>query len=193
MRDQGHWLHNFLTEDPCEAQVKRAQKIMGLEICVLEAQDDVFDETSGTPTNPAVNSGENATDEDIVAPEVTEELNRLKTQGRAHNAPTVDQLMPLRNVYSQKPNAQISDRMVAEGRERELSTQCSQDALFVILRTALRPGTKMVRGRFVDDMKKRWCPEQVHGGRGGKRLEARRTRTLALKASRDDCQSCCNT
>ena len=41
---------------------------MGLEICVLEAQDDVYDETSGTPTNPAETSGENA-------PEVTEELN----------------------------------------------------------------------------------------------------------------------
>ena len=66
-------------EDPCEAQVKRARTIMGLEICVLEAQDDVYDEISGTPTNTET-SGENATDEDVVAPEVAEELNRL---GRA--------------------------------------------------------------------------------------------------------------
>ena len=42
---------------------------------------------------------------------------------------------------------------MAEGREKELSTLCSQDALFVIPRTALRLGTKTVRGRYVDDMK----------------------------------------
>ena len=68
-------------EDPCEAQVKRAKTIMGLEICVLEAQEDVYDETLGTPTNPVETSGENATDEDVVAPEGTDELNRLKTLG----------------------------------------------------------------------------------------------------------------
>ena len=43
--------------------------------------------------------------------------------------------------------------MVAEGRERELATLCSQDALFVIPRTALRLGTKMVRDKFVDDIR----------------------------------------
>ena len=32
-------------EEPCTAQVKRVKTIMGLEICVLEAQDDVYDET----------------------------------------------------------------------------------------------------------------------------------------------------
>ena len=52
---------------------------MGLETCVLEAQDDVHDKTLGTPTHPTENFGENATDEDIAAPEVTEELNRLKS------------------------------------------------------------------------------------------------------------------
>ena len=61
--------------------------------------------------------------------------------------------MPLRYVYSQKTNERLDDRMVAEGRERELSTRCSQDALFGIPRTALRPGTNMIRGRFVDDKK----------------------------------------
>ena len=106
---------------------------MGLEICVLEAQDDVYDETAGTPTNPAETSGEKkATDEDVVAPEVTEELNRLKTLGRAHKTPSVDELLPLRYVYIQKTNERLDDRMVAEGRERELSTLCSQDALFAI-------------------------------------------------------------
>ena len=58
-------------EDSCE----RPQTNMALEMCVLEAKDDVYDETPGTPTNPAEASGENATDEDVVAPEVTEELN----------------------------------------------------------------------------------------------------------------------
>ena len=86
-------------------------------------------------------------------PEVTEELNRLKTLDRAYKALSVDQLMPLRYVYSEKTNERLDDQMVAEGPERELSTPCSQNALFVIPRRPLRPSTKMVRGRFVDDMK----------------------------------------
>ena len=68
---------------------------------MLEAQDDVYDETPGAPTNPAETSGENATDEDVVAPEVTEELNRLKTLIRGYKDPSVHHLMPLRYVYSQ--------------------------------------------------------------------------------------------
>ena len=123
-------------EDPCAAQVKRAKTIMGLEICVLEALDDVFDEPPETPTNLAGTPGENETDEDVVSPEVTEKL-----------------LMPRTFVYSQKTNEQLDKRIVAEGRERELGALCSQNALFVIPRTALSPGTEMVRGRFVDDMK----------------------------------------
>ena len=47
---------------------------------MLEAHDDVYDESLGTPTNPAQTPGENATDEDVVAPEVTEELNRQSLQ-----------------------------------------------------------------------------------------------------------------
>ena len=39
-------------EDPCAAQVKRAKTIMGLEMCVLEALDDVFDEPPETLTKP---------------------------------------------------------------------------------------------------------------------------------------------
>ena len=133
-------------EDPCVTQVKWAKTIMGLEICVLEALDDVFDEPPETPTNLAGTPGENETDEDVVSPEVTEELNRVKMLGRLCTAPTVDELMPRTFVYSQKTNEQLDKRMVAEGRERELGALCSQNALFVIPRTALRPGTKMVRG-----------------------------------------------
>ena len=40
-------------EDPCEAQVKRAKTGMGLGISILEAQDDVYDKTQRTPTNPS--------------------------------------------------------------------------------------------------------------------------------------------
>ena len=58
-------------EDSCEAQVNRAKTIMGVEICVLEAHHDVH-ETPRTLTKRAETSGENATHEDVVAPEVTE-------------------------------------------------------------------------------------------------------------------------
>ena len=126
---------------------------MGLEICVLEALDDVFDEPAETPTNLAGALGENETDEDVVSSEVTEELNRLKTLGRPYTPPSADELMLRTFVYSQKTKEQLDKRMVAEGRERELGALCSQGALFVIPRTALSPGTKMVRGRFVDDVK----------------------------------------
>ena len=107
-------------EDPCAAQVKRAKTIMGLEKYVLEALDDVFDEPPETPTNLAGTLGENETNEDVVSPEVTEELNRLKTLGRPYTAPSADELMPRTFVYSQKTNEQLNRRMVAEGREREL-------------------------------------------------------------------------
>ena len=112
-----------------------------------------FNEHPETPTNLAGTPGENETDEDVVSPEVTEELNRLKTFGRPYTAPSADELMPRTFVYSQKTNEQLDKRMVAEGQERQLRALCSQNALFVIPRTALSPGTKMVRGRFVDDMK----------------------------------------
>ena len=159
------------------AQAKRAKTIVGLEMRALEAQHDIY------TTNPAENSGEKATDEDIVAPGVTEELNRLKSMGRACKAPSVDQLTPPRSVYSQKTKERLDDRMVAEGLERELATPCSQDAVFVIPRTALRRGTKIVRGRLVDDTKKvvsragSWRPRwrETHGVHAG---------TPALKALR---------
>ena len=106
-------------EDPCAAQVKRAKATMGLEICVLEALDDVFDKPPETPTNLAGAPGENETDEDVVSPEVTEELNRLKTLARPYTAPSADELMPRTFVYSQKTNEQLDKRMVAEGRDRE--------------------------------------------------------------------------
>ena len=119
----------------------------------LKAQHDVYDDTTEELTNLVETSGETATDEDAVSPEVTGELDRLKALGRPYKAPTVEELMPRGPVNSQKTNEQLDARMVAEGRERELSTLCAQDALFVIPRTALRPGNKTARRRFVDDMK----------------------------------------
>ena len=132
-------------EDSCEAQVQRAKTIMGLELCVVETQDDVCDDATAEPTNLTQTSGENTMDEGAVSPEVARELDRLKTLGRAYRAPIVEELMPRGPVYSQKTNEQLDGRMVAEGRELELSTLCAQDALFVIPRTALRLGTKTVR------------------------------------------------
>ena len=43
--------------------------------------------------------------------------------------------------------------LVAEGREKELTTLSGQNALSVIPRSAVQRGTKTVRGRFVDNMK----------------------------------------
>ena len=130
-------------EDSCGAQVKRSGSVR------LEAH--VFDDATWKLTNVDETSGEFVTDEDVVLPEVTEELNRLKMLGSPFRAPTVDELMLRGHVYSQTTHERLDDRMVAEGRGRELSTLCAQDAL--IPRTALRLGTKTVKGRFVDDMK----------------------------------------
>ena len=82
-------------EDSGEVHVKRAKTIMCLEICVLVAQDDVYNEAPGAPTNVAETFDDNTTDdEDVVAPEMTKELIRLETLGRPYRAPTVDELMP---------------------------------------------------------------------------------------------------
>ena len=171
-------------EDSCEAQVKRA-RTMGLDVCVLEAQDDVYDEAAETPTNLAGVSGVNTTDEDVVGPEVTEELNRLKLLGRPYTAPTADELMPREPVYSQRTNERLDDRMVAEGHERELATLCEQDALLVIPRTALRPDTKTVRGRFVDDMKNDRVKSRFVAAEGARDVRHDvYAGTLALKALR---------
>ena len=75
----------------------------GSGICVLEAHDDVYDETLGTPMNPAETSGENATDEDVVALEVTQKMNRLKTLGTALKAPSDDELMLRGTCTARKP------------------------------------------------------------------------------------------
>ena len=48
------------------AQVKR-NTIMGLEVCVLEAQDDVYDDATWKPTNVDETSGEFVTDEDATS------------------------------------------------------------------------------------------------------------------------------
>ena len=48
-------------EDSCEAQVKRAKTTMGLDVCVLEAQHDVYDKAAGKSTNLARMSGVSTT------------------------------------------------------------------------------------------------------------------------------------
>ena len=61
--------------------------------------------------------------------------------------------------------------MVAKGRERKLSMLCSKDALFMI---PTEDGSAS-RGSW-QVHEEGSCQEQVRGGRGGKRCEARRTR-----------------
>ena len=125
---------------------------MGLEICVLEATDDVFDPLSGWQ-NPVEDPGKPLDGEDDVPLEVTRELDRLKLLGRAYQAPSASELLPRRDVHSQKTDEVLDPVLVAEGRERELITLCNQGALFVIPKSAVKHGTKTVRGRFVDNMK----------------------------------------
>ena len=50
-------------------------------------------------TNLGGMSGVSTTDEDVAAPEVTEELNRLKLLGRQFTAQTANELMPRAPVY----------------------------------------------------------------------------------------------
>ena len=106
---------NRTLEKPCTTPSKRAKRIMGLEICVLEASDDVFD--SGWPQpNPRENPGETGSDE-----------ARQKA----------DEQLPKRDVYGMKPSDLLHSRLAVEGRARELSTLCGQNALFVIPRSQL--------------------------------------------------------
>ena len=48
--------------------------------------------------------GEHATDEVVAAPEVTEELNRLKTFGGSYREPIVDEAMPRGHVQPEDRN-----------------------------------------------------------------------------------------
>ena len=68
---------------------------------MLEAPDDVYDEAAGIATNLTETCGEYAANEDFAAPEVTEELNRLKTFRRSYREPIIDETMPRGHVYSQ--------------------------------------------------------------------------------------------
>ena len=89
-------------EDSCEAQVKRARTIMGLDMCVLLARDDTYGEAAGTMTNLTETCGVSATGENVAAPEATYEPNQLKTFGGWRGEPTVDDTIPRGYVYSQK-------------------------------------------------------------------------------------------
>ena len=60
------------TEELDTTARKRAETIMGFEICVLEATGDVFDPSSGwQQPRFAKNLGEASSDEDDVPPEVS--------------------------------------------------------------------------------------------------------------------------
>ena len=118
-------------EDSCEAQVKRERTIIGLDVCVLEAPDDVYDEAAGITTNLTETCGEYAADEDFAAPEVTEELNRPKTFGRSYREPIVDETMRRGHVYSQKTET-VRGRLVDDlkndrGKSRFVAAKLARD------------------------------------------------------------------
>ena len=85
------------TEEPCVTPSKRVKTIMELEICVLEAMDDVFVPIPGGTS--CANSGELISDDDDVPPDVTHELDRLKAVGTPYQALSVDELVPKRDVF----------------------------------------------------------------------------------------------
>ena len=90
------------TEASYEARIKQTRTIMGLDMCVLEAPDDDYDEAAGTTTNLTETCGESATGENVAAPEATYGPNRLKTFGGWRGEPTVDDTIPRGYVHSQK-------------------------------------------------------------------------------------------
>ena len=100
--------------------------------------------------------------------------------------------MPRGHVYSQKTHERAgTTEWWQKVRERELSTLCAQDALFVIPRTALRPGTKTVRKRFVDDMKGDRVKSRIVAAEVARNVRHdMHAGTLAIE---DDHQSLCDT
>ena len=55
-------------------------------------------------------------------------------------------------MYGTRSHELLDLKSVEEGRARELTTLCGQEALFVVPRSALRRGTKTVRSKLVEDM-----------------------------------------
>ena len=72
------------TEEPCATHERRVRTDLG--------------------PNSSADLDEAASENDDVPPEVTHELNRLKALGRLYQAPSVDELMPERDVYGTKSN-----------------------------------------------------------------------------------------
>ena len=101
------------TEESYEARIKQTRTIMGLDVCVLEAPDDGYNEAAGTTTNLTEKCGESATGEEVAAPGVTEEPNQLKTFGGMPGEPTVDDTIPRGYVHSQKTEP-VRGRLVDE-------------------------------------------------------------------------------
>ena len=76
-------------EESCATPSKRGKTIMGLEVCVLEAMDDVFDATLREPGfYPSAHPDESVSDDDDVIPEERHELNGLNALGRLHRVST---------------------------------------------------------------------------------------------------------
>ena len=109
-------------------------------MCVLEAPDAVHDEVAGITTNLTEMCGEYAADEDVAAPEVTEELNRLNTFGK----PIVDETMPRGHVYNQKTET-VRGRLVDDmkndrDKSRFVSAKLARD-----VKHDVRAGTSVLK------------------------------------------------
>ena len=179
---------------------KRARTIIGLDVCVLEAPDDVYDEAAGITTNLTETCGEYAADEDFAAPEVTEELNRLKTFGRSYRETIVDETMPRGHVYSQKTetvrgrlvddmeNDRDKSRFVAAKLARDVKhdvragTSVLKALRMTINPATMRDGKHRLRNSVFYDVTATFAHASIQGG-----LLEKGERPLVLKALYGTC------
>ncbi len=118
---------------------KRPRKIMHLEANVF-AEDPGLDDDLGEEER-----------RDDAKKFFEKELPHLQKVGRVYRAPPVEELWPEKDVYGIKSGAFLEAEKVAIGRWKELKAMETQEARLVIKRSELPRGTKMVRGRFLDD------------------------------------------
>ena len=97
--------------------------------------------------------------------------------------------MPRALVYRQRNYERLEDRMVAEGRERELATGCVVRDPKDGSTSRHQDGAWQIRRRHEEISSQK----QVRDSRSGKRRETRLARWNACLEGLDDRQSCCNT
>ena len=80
-------------------------------------------------------------------------LPELRARCRLYEAPGVEAFVPAAVVYGTRSGDELPPHAVAQGRHKEMSTMASQGALLVLPRSALPRGAKVVRGKFLDDLR----------------------------------------